>query len=115
MAKKTTTQLVDDLDGTVLDDDGSTVSFSVDGVDYLIDLGQEHAGELREAFAPYIAAGRKAAGGHRGPAPRPLSKAATSGDAAERSEAREWLRENGHKVGVRGRISAELMALFRDR
>ncbi|MBF4622631.1 Lsr2 family protein, partial [Clavibacter sp. VKM Ac-2542] len=48
-------------------------------------------------------------------APRPLSKAATSSDAAERSEAREWLRNNGHKVGVRGRISAELMALFRDR
>ncbi|WP_327231557.1 Lsr2 family DNA-binding protein [Clavibacter michiganensis] len=60
-------------------------------------------------------AGRKAAGGRRGPAPRPLSKAATSGDAAERSEARAWLRDNGHKVGVRGRISAELMALFRDR
>jgi hypothetical protein len=114
MAKKTTTQLVDDIDGTVLGEDGTTVSFSVDGVDYLIDLGQEHAAELREAFAPFIAAGRKAAG-RRGPAPRPLSKAATSGDAAERSEAREWLRDNGHKVGVRGRISAELMALFRDR
>ena len=35
--------------------------------------------------------------------------------SAERSEARAWLRDNGHKVGVRGRISAELMALFRDR
>jgi hypothetical protein len=32
MAKKTTTQLVDDLDGTVLGDVGSTVSFSIDGV-----------------------------------------------------------------------------------
>jgi hypothetical protein len=115
MAKKTTTQLVDDLDGIVLGEDGSTVAFSVDGVDYEIDLGAEHADELREAFAPFIAAGRKAAGGRRGPAPRPLSKAATSGDAAERSEARAWLRDNGHKVGVRGRISAELMALFRDR
>lgn len=114
MAKKTTTQLIDDLDGTVLDDD-STVSFSVDGTSYEIDLGAEHADELREAFAPFIAAGRKAAGGRRGPAPRPLSKAATSGDAAERSEARAWLRDNGHKVGVRGRISAELMALFRER
>ena len=115
MAKKTTTQLVDDLDGTVLDEDGTPVSFSVDGTDYEIDLGSEHAAELRGAFAPFIAAGRKAAGGRRGSAPRPLSKAASSGDAAERSEARVWLRENGHKVGVRGRISAELMALFRDR
>jgi hypothetical protein len=115
MAKKTTTQLVDDLDGTVLGDDGSTVSFSLDGTDYEIDLGPDHAAELRDVFAPFIAAGRKAASGRRGPAPRPLSKTAKSGDAAERTEAREWLRDNGHKVGVRGRISAELMALFRDR
>jgi len=115
MAKKTTTQLVDDLDGTVLGGDGTTVSFSVDSTDYEIDLGPAHAAELREAFARYVAAGRKASGGRRGPAPRPLSKTATSGDAAERSEARAWLRDNGHKVGVRGRISAELMALFRDR
>jgi hypothetical protein len=115
MANKTTTQLVDDIDGAVLGEDGTTVSFSLDGTDYEIDLSPEHADELREAFAPYIAAGRKAADGRRGPAPRPLSKAATSGDAAERSEARAWLGENGHKVGVRGRISAELMALFRDR
>jgi hypothetical protein len=115
MAKKTTTHLVDDLDGTVLGDDGTTVSFSVDGTDYLIDLGPEHAAELRAAFAPYVDAGRRAAGGRRGPVPRAKAPAATSGDAAERSEARVWLRENGHKVGDRGRISAELMALFRDR
>jgi hypothetical protein len=115
MAKKTTTQLVDDFDGTVLGDDGTTVSFSVDGVDYEIDLGQGHAAELREAFRPFIDAGRKAAGGLRGPAPRSKAPAATSDDAAERSEARIWLRENGHKVGDRGRISAQLMALFRDR
>ncbi|PPF64713.1 hypothetical protein C5E16_14230 [Clavibacter michiganensis] len=115
MAKKTTTHLVDDLDGTDLGDEGSTVSFSIDGVDYLIDLGPDHADQLRETFAPYVASGRKAAGGRQEPAPRPLSRTAKSGDAGERSEARTWLRENGHKVGVRGRISAELLALFRDR
>jgi hypothetical protein len=115
MAKKTTTQLVDDLDGTVLGDDGTTVSFSIDGTDYLIDLGPHHSAALREAFAPYIDAARKAADGRRGPARGSKAPTATSGDAAERSEARVWLRENGHKVGDRGRISAELMALFRDR
>ncbi|ALD14342.1 Lsr2 family protein (plasmid) [Clavibacter capsici] len=114
MAKRTITQLVDDLDGTVLGEDGTTVSFSVDGTDYLIDLSPDHAAELHAAFAPFIADGRKAAGGRRGPAPHPLSKAAASSSAAERSEARAWLRKNGHQVGVRGRISAELMALFRD-
>jgi hypothetical protein len=88
MARKTTTQLVNDLDGTVLGDDGTTVSFSVDGVDYLIDLGLEHAAELREAFAPYVDNGRKVAGGRRGPAPRSKAATAANGDAAERSEAR---------------------------
>jgi hypothetical protein len=47
MAKKTTTQLVDDIDGTILGEDGTTVSFSVDGTSYEIDLGAEHADELR--------------------------------------------------------------------
>ncbi|WP_316309476.1 histone-like nucleoid-structuring protein Lsr2 [Clavibacter michiganensis] len=115
MAKRTTTQLVDDLDGTVLGEDGATVSFSLDGTDYLIDLAPGHAAELRAAFAPFIEAGRKAAGGRRGPAPRPLSRAAASRSAVERGEARAWLSKNGHTSGVRGRISAELMALFRER
>ncbi|RII95470.1 Lsr2 family protein [Clavibacter michiganensis] len=114
MAKRTTTYLIDDLDGTLVDEEGRTVPFMLAGTDYEIDLSSEHIEELRAAFAPYIAAGRKMPNG-RGAAPQPLSRAAKSGDAAERSEARAWLRENGHKVGVRGRISGELLALFHDR
>jgi hypothetical protein len=88
LAKKTTGELVDDLDGTVLDEDGTTVSFSVDGPDYEIDLGAEYADELREAFTPYIVAGLKATGARRGPVPRPLlrpRRAATRPSAARRA------------------------------
>ncbi|WP_316295627.1 histone-like nucleoid-structuring protein Lsr2 [Clavibacter michiganensis] len=115
MAQRTTTHIVDDLDGSVLGDDGTTVPFSLDGADYQIDLTPDHAAEMREALAPFIAAGRKAAGGRRGPAPRSRPKAATTSDASERREARAWLRENGHQVGDRGRISAELLTRFRER
>ncbi len=46
--------MVDDLDGTeVQNGDGQTVSFSLDGKSYELDLTHEHAEELRAAFSRY--------------------------------------------------------------
>jgi hypothetical protein len=39
VAKRVTTQLVDDIDGSVINDEsGETIEFAVDGVEYVIDL-----------------------------------------------------------------------------
>jgi hypothetical protein len=48
--------LEDDLDGT---DASETLTFSLDGLHYEIDLNTEHAQELRTILAHYIVAGRK--------------------------------------------------------
>lgn len=72
-----------------------TVPFSVDGVEYEIDLTAEHKGELLDALRPYTAAGRKTR--HKR-SPRPV---------AGRQQAvriREWARERGIDVNDRGRI-----------
>ncbi|WP_294981886.1 Lsr2 family protein, partial [uncultured Microbacterium sp.] len=59
MARKIVHQLVDDLDGTVLEvGDGETVLFSLDGTAYEIDLTTDNAAALRDALAPYVAAAR---------------------------------------------------------
>ena len=55
MAKKITITLVDDIDGTSSADE--TVSFSLDGVSYEIDLSADNAGKLREMFAAVEAVG----------------------------------------------------------
>jgi len=64
MARRTITQLIDDLDGSVIDGGmGRTVVFEFDGTNYEIDLTDAHLDELRAALAPYVAAGRRTSRG----------------------------------------------------
>lgn len=55
MAKKIITETVDDLDGCR---DAETVTFSLDGIFYDVDLTAENREHLRAALAPYVSAGR---------------------------------------------------------
>ena len=102
MVQRHVTILEDDLDGG---EAVETVSFSVDGVAYEIDLNADNAAKLRDDFAPWVGAARKATG--RKPAGR---RPAATGAARKREIAaiREWGRENGWKVSERGRLSADL-------
>lgn len=100
MAQKVRTLLIDDLDGG--DADG-TVRFSMDGTDYEIDLSASHAGQLRDALAPYINAARRA-----GSAARTSRKA-----APDPTEVRAWARTQGIEVKDRGRVPADLIARFK--
>ena len=63
MAQRVNVVLVDDIDGT---DASETVSFALDGVDYEIDLSDEHAGQLREAVAVYVGHARRTGGRRKG-------------------------------------------------
>ena len=56
MARKVQVLLEDDIDGTP---GAETVLFSLDGKSYEIDLSEKNADKLREAFAPWIGAGRR--------------------------------------------------------
>ncbi|GAA1698161.1 Lsr2 family protein [Microbacterium sediminicola] len=109
MARKIVHQLVDDLDGTVLEiGDGETVTFSLDGVAYEVDLTEANAAALREAFAPYVSAGRR------------VSAAQVSGPARKRrrsgqqdySAVRTWAKENGYTISERGRVPASVLEAY---
>ena len=56
------TRLVDDIDGS---EAVTTVSFSLDGHSYEIDLSESHLSALREALAPFVSAARAVPGGRR--------------------------------------------------
>lgn len=109
MARRIVHQLVDDIDGTLLEvGEGETVHFSLGGVAYEIDLTSTHADELREALAPYIQAGRRStAPGARSAAPR--RRSARSSDA---SAIRAWAKEQGREVSERGRIPADIVEAY---
>lgn len=105
MAQKVQVVLEDDLDGGTADE---TVVFGLDGTSYEIDLTKKNAAKLRDALAPWVAAGRRT-GGSRGGARRGRGRAARGSQAGD---VRAWARANGYQVSERGRISAEIQAAY---
>ena len=109
MAQRVNVVLVDDIDGS---DATETVSFALDGVDYEIDLSDQHAGELRNALALYIGHARRTGGRRRSGrrASRRRGRRTTAGASA--ADIRAWARENGWDVPERGRVSAEVREAY---
>ena len=120
MAQKVQVLLVCDLHDDEVEG-SETVAFGLDGTSYEIDVCEQHAGELRDAFASYVGAARRAGrapvapsqrrGGGRG------SRGASTGsggngDRQRVQEIREWARSNGHKVSERGRLSAAVVEAY---
>ena len=107
MAQKVQVLLVDDTDGATADE---TVTFSLDGVSYEIDLTTDHARELRDALAHWVGNARKVSARSAGRPGRGAGRR-TSG-SSDATAIREWARENGHEVSERGRISASVKAAY---
>lgn len=98
------TQLIDDLDGSEITDAGKTIQFGLEGKIYEIDLSEANAAKLRSALAPFIKAGRPAAGSRaRGTSRKPSDDLAAI---------RAWANANGYTVGDRGRIPADARAAY---
>ncbi len=110
MAQKVQVLLVCDLHADEVEGE-ETVTFALDGSTYEIDVCDEHGAQLRDAFAPYVGAARRAG---RTPAAatsrRPRAKAKGGSDRV--TEIREWARANGHEVSERGRLSAAVTAAY---
>ena len=110
MAQKHIVQLIDDIDGGSADE---TVSFSLDGSAYEIDLSSANAATLRDALATYVGNARRAGRGSstRSSAPSGTPKRART-DREQMHAVREWARKNGHKVGEKGRIPARILDAY---
>jgi hypothetical protein len=98
MAQKVQVLLVDDLDGGEADE---TVSFSLDGATYEIDLSGVNAKKLRDSLAPFVEHARKA-GAARGRRAAGRSRGASSRERS--ADIRAWAKSRGIKVNERGRI-----------
>ena len=107
MAQKVQVILVDDIDGGAADE---TVSFSLDGVSYEIDLSTKNAAALRDGLAQYVGTARKV--GSRSSGGRGSARRRTAGGDNRTAQIREWARSNGHAVNERGRISAKVVEAY---
>lgn len=117
MARRIVHQLVDDLDGTVLEvGQGETVLFSLDGTAYEIDVTDENAAALRSALAPFIAAARSvsARSGAGSRAASTTSGARKQKRAGQRdyTPVRAWAAQNGYTLSERGRVPAAVLEAY---
>lgn len=109
MAKKVLTQIIDDIDGAILEPGkGETVLFSLDGVSYEIDLSAENAAALREVIAGYAKNGRRIGGSTRPQSSRP----GRAGRSSQLAAVREWAGKNGFEVASRGRVPESVVAAY---
>lgn len=103
MAQRVQVILEDDLDGG---EAAETIRFSLDGVDYEIDLNEQNARRLRDDLAPWTGHARRAGRGQAKASTRAKATRADAGDI------RAWAQENGMKVSARGRVPAEVREAY---
>jgi Lsr2 len=111
VAQFVTTQFIDDLDGTEIGEgQGETMTFSLDGRSYEIDLSSENARKLRETLSPYLRRAHRSTG-RRSRASR-SRVSGTRRDPSQTQHIREWAQENGLPVSDRGRIPAHVVEAY---
>jgi len=103
MAQKTIVTLTDDIDGS---DANRTVTFSLDGTSYEIDLSDTNVENLTTALEPFINAARKVGRGR--------SQSGTS-KTRDLAAVRSWARDQGMQVSARGRVSQEILTAYQQR
>jgi hypothetical protein len=101
MASRVIVRLEDDLDGT---EAAETVHFSVDGVEYEIDLSKSNADKFRNSFGDYVSHARKV-GGRR-------ARKSASSDGVDIRAVRKWAASNGIQVSTRGRVPADVISKY---
>jgi hypothetical protein len=107
MAKTTTVNITDDLDGSK---GAIDVSFSWGGVDYTIDLSKKNIAAMEKALKPYVDAATKVSG-RSGPAAR--RKAPRPNESRkDTAKVREWARQQGLEISDRGRVPASIVEQY---
>lgn len=111
MAQRVQVLLLCDLhDGEV--EGTETIHFGIDGRSYEIDVCDDHAAQLREAFEGFTGAARRAGTG--AVAGRGRSRRSAGGNTGvDPAAVRAWARSQGIKVSERGRISADVVEQYR--
>lgn len=120
MAKQVIYELVDDIDGTSIDEgQGESIEFSLDGVDYVIDLKNKNANDFRKKIEYYVDYATRVGGRKRKPAAAGAptvtaspASASTKRDPAQTRAIRQWAADNGYDINDRGRIPAEIVEAY---
>ena len=110
MARKVEVHLIDDLDGGKAEE---TLTFSLDGTNYEIDLSKKNSAKLRTGLQPFLKVARKIprTPGHR-IVGRSRGAAPARSDREQNRAVREWAQRNGIEISPRGRISRTVIEQY---
>jgi hypothetical protein len=102
--------LVDDIDGT---EGAETITYTINGQEYEIDLSEDNAERFHDALEPYVSKSRPVT---RQTAPaRRNGRRRSGGGGSGRDDIpqiRAWAEANGHEVSARGRIKKEVIDAY---
>lgn len=99
MARREITQYFDDLDKTPLTEEQlRVIRFSLEGVNYTLDLSEENAEKFQALLQPYVEVASKA--------PR------ERGAKANPADIRAWAAKHGHQVAHRGKIPTKVIEAY---
>jgi hypothetical protein len=104
VVQRTVITLVDDLDHKEIDD-GQTITFAYQGIQYEIDLSEKNAKRFDKAISPFVAAARRA--GSRPQRPKVVAA------APDNKAVRKWAQSNGIEVSDRGRVPVHIIEQYR--
>lgn len=110
MATRQIIEYVDDIDETpIAEGTGESIQFSVNGVEYEIDLNEKNAKEFHRKLDYYIShasrSARKSKAAARG-------RSTTKRDPSQTKAIRDWANANGYTVSPRGRIPVDIEEAF---
>lgn len=105
--------LIDDIDGTRAEE---SISFSLEGSSFVIDVNKKNAKALRADFDKWAQHARRERGKvranrRRPPAATPARGKATAGP--DPKAVRSWAASQGMEVSARGRVSAAVIEAYR--
>lgn len=101
MAQKVLIEVIDDIDGSKA---AKSVSFSIDGKNFEIDLSDSNLQKFSEAMDPWISKARKTGGSKR-----------PSNDGKEAKNIRKWAISNGYNLATRGRVPDNIREAYYNR
>lgn len=121
MAKQVIYKLVDDIDGSAIEEgQGESIEFSLDGVDYVIDLKNKNVNDFRKKIEYYVDFATRVGGRKRKVTPAgavasavaPAKASSTKRDPAQTRAIRQWAADSGYEINDRGRIPAGIVEAY---
>jgi len=106
MAQKTVVTVLCDLPHDKDVEGTESITFTIDGSVFEIDLCAPHSKDFREKVGGFAHHARRIRGGGRGRRTR------TGRNRERNADIREWAREHGHEISDRGRIPESVIAAY---